>query len=56
VLQARRHGRWVGVQRIELTRRSRARFRPAVHGTSVRVTVAHSPGYLAGHSEPLRVP
>ena len=31
VLQVQRHGRWVGVQRIELQRHSRARFTPAVH-------------------------
>ncbi len=55
-LQARRHGRWVGVQRIELQRHSRARFRPSVHGVSVRITVAGTPGYLAGRSDSLRLP
>jgi hypothetical protein len=52
-LQVRRHGRWVGVQRIELQRHSRARFRPTVHGVRVRIAVARIPGYLAGYSDPL---
>ncbi|HSS80513.1 MAG TPA: hypothetical protein VLK24_04865 [Gaiellaceae bacterium] len=56
VLQVRRHGRWVVVQRIELRRRSRARFQPTVHGTRVRIAVARRPGYLAAHSDTLRLP
>jgi hypothetical protein len=56
MLQARRHGRWVGVQRIALQRHSRARFAPAVHGVRVRVTVGHADGYLAGHSDSLSLP
>jgi hypothetical protein len=55
VLQARRHGRWVAVQRIELERHSRARFQPDVHGR-VRVVVAHTPGYLSAHSDSLTLP
>lgn len=55
VLQARRHGRWVVVQRIELQRKSRARFEPAVHGVLVRLAVGPSRGYLPAHSEPLRL-
>jgi hypothetical protein len=54
-LQALRHDRWVVVQRIELRRRSRARFKPAVHGVRVRVAVPRAPGYLPGHSDPLRL-
>ena len=56
VLQVRRHGHWVGVQRVELRRHSRARFRPTVHGALVRITVAHTPGYLPAHSDSLRLP
>jgi hypothetical protein len=55
VLQARRHGRWVAVQRIALQRHSRARFEPGVHGVRVRIVVARRPGYLAGHSDSLRL-
>ena len=56
VLQTRRGGSWVGVQHVMLGRHSRLRFRPSVHGTRVRIAVAHSPGYLAGHSDPLSLP
>ena len=54
-LQARRHGRWVVVQRIRLDRRSRARFEPAVHGALVRLAVGRATGYLPGHSRTVRV-
>ena len=56
VLQVQRHGRWVGLQRIELQRHSRARFTPAVHHVRVRIAVARTPGYVAGHSDSLRLP
>jgi hypothetical protein len=56
MLQVQRHGRWVGVQRIELQRHSRARFDPAVHGVRIRVAVGPVEGYLAGHSDSLRLP
>jgi hypothetical protein len=55
VLQAWRHGRWVGVQRIKLQRHSRARFSPTVHGVRVRLAVGQTPGYVAGHSDSLRL-
>jgi hypothetical protein len=55
-LQARRHGRWVSVQRIRLERRSRARFQPEVHGALVRLAVGRATGYLPGLSKTLRVP
>jgi hypothetical protein len=54
-LQVRRHGQWVAVRRVELERHSRARFQPEVHGL-VRIAVAHTPGYLSAHSEPLQLP
>jgi len=56
VLQVRRHGRWVGVQRLELRRHSRARFRPTVHDALVRITVARTAGYLPAHSDSVRLP
>jgi len=56
VLQVRRHGRWVGVQRLELRRHSRARFRPTVHDALVRITVARTVGYLPAHSDSVRLP
>ena len=56
VLQARRDGRWVSVQRIKLRKRSRARLRPSVHGALVRVAVPRAPGYLPAHSDALKLP
>ena len=54
-LQARRHGRWVVVQRIELEKHSRARFQAAVHGALVRLAVGPTLGYLPARSDPLRI-
>ena len=56
VLQARRHGRWVSVQSVELRKRSRARLRPTIHGVLVRVAVPRAPGYLPAHSDALKLP
>jgi hypothetical protein len=55
VLQARRHGRWVVVQHIELQKHSRARFQVAVHGVLVRLAVGRRPGYLPAHSDTLKL-
>ena len=56
VLQARRHGRWVSVQSVELRKRSRARLRTTIHGVLVRVAVPRAPGYLPTHSDALKLP
>ena len=55
VLQARRHGHWVVVQRIELQKHSRARFQSSIHGALVRLAVGRRPGYLPAHSDALRL-
>ena len=56
ILQTRRGGRWVGVQRIRLGRRSKAVIRARVHGVTVRLKVPAAHGYLPAASAPVRLP
>lgn len=55
VLQAFRHGRWAAVQHVRLGRGSTL-LQPRVHGVRARLAVPPVPGYLAGHSDPVRLP
>ncbi|HYX76360.1 MAG TPA: hypothetical protein VE757_04200 [Gaiellaceae bacterium] len=55
LLRALRQHRWVTVQRMRLTRKSRAQFDPGLHGVRVRVVVPRAPGYVAAHSDAVRL-
>ncbi len=53
VLQAQRHGRWVGVQRFRFGRGSKAIVRTRLKGVPLRLLVPHAPGYLPTVSRPV---
>ena len=56
ILQTRRNGRWVGVQRVRLGPRSKAVIRPRVSGVAVRLKVPAAHGYLPATSKPVQLP
>jgi len=56
ILQTRRNGRWVRVQRVRLGPRSKAVIQPRVSGVAVRLKVPAAPGYLPATSPPVQLP
>jgi hypothetical protein len=55
LLQAVRHGDWVTVQHVQLSRRAKTRFRPRVQHGAVRLSIPAAPGYLPATSETVRL-
>jgi hypothetical protein len=56
VLQALRGGRWTAVQQARLDAHGRAEVKPSLGHAAVRVAVGPQPGYVAGHSDSVRLP